>query len=145
MCGHFSTATLRGSKKHSSCGLVWSRSVFCFFGWSGWTMQKSLVLWIIGLGKQQIIGLFASTYPRFGGLPRWHSGKESTCQWRRCRFNPWVWKIPCSRKWKPTPVFLPGKLHVQRSLANTVHRATKRWTWLSNWQYTEYTHTHTHV
>ena len=25
-------------------------------------------------------------------------------------------KIPWSRKWQPTPVFLPGKLHVQRSL-----------------------------
>ena len=26
-------------------------------------------------------------------------------------FNPWVWKIPYSRKWQPTPVFLPGKSH----------------------------------
>ena len=23
-----------------------------------------------------------------------------------CRFNPWVGKIPWSRKWQPTPVFL---------------------------------------
>ena len=40
------------------------------------------------------------------GLPRWLSGKESTCQCRRCErcgFNPWVKKIPCSRKWQPTP------------------------------------------
>ena len=32
-----------------------------------------------------------------GGLPRWLSGKESTCQCRRCRkrgFDPWVKKIP---------------------------------------------------
>ena len=28
-----------------------------------------------------------------GGLPRWLSGKESTCQCRRCGFNPWVMKI----------------------------------------------------
>ena len=31
------------------------------------------------------------------GLPRWHSGKESACQCRRCRrprFHPWVWKVP---------------------------------------------------
>ena len=27
-------------------------------------------------------------------------------------------KIPWRRKWKPTPVFLPGKFHGQRSLAN---------------------------
>jgi len=33
----------------------------------------------------------------------------------RCRFNPWVWKISWRRKWQPTPVFLPGKVHGQRS------------------------------
>jgi len=34
------------------------------------------------------------------------------------RFNPWVGKIPCRRKWQPTPVFLPGESHGQRSLAD---------------------------
>ena len=33
-------------------------------------------------------------------------------------FNPWVGKIPWRRKWQPTPVFLPGKSHEQRSLAD---------------------------
>ena len=28
--------------------------------------------------------------------------------------------IPGSRKWQPTPVFLPGKFHGQRSLVATV-------------------------
>ena len=45
-------------------------------------------------------------------LPRWLSGKESACRYRRlrrCRFNPWVGKIPWRRKWQPTPVFLLGK------------------------------------
>ena len=32
-------------------------------------------------------------------------------------FDPWVRKIPWRRKWKPTPVFLPGQSHGQRSLA----------------------------
>ena len=32
-------------------------------------------------------------------------------------FNPWVRKIPWRRKWPPTPAFLPGKSHRQRSLA----------------------------
>ena len=49
-------------------------------------------------------------------LPWWLSGKESTCQCRRGRFNPWVGKIPWRRKWQLTPVFLPGKFHGQRSL-----------------------------
>ena len=39
------------------------------------------------------------------------SGKESTCRrHRRLRFDPWVWKIPCRRKWQLTSVFLPGKI-----------------------------------
>ena len=29
----------------------------------------------------------------------------------------WVGKIPWKRKWQPTPIFLPGELHGQRSLA----------------------------
>ena len=51
------------------------------------------------------------------GLPWWFSGKESTCQCRRCMFDPWVAKIPWRRKWQSTPVFLLGKSHGQRSLA----------------------------
>ena len=31
-------------------------------------------------------------------------------------FNSWVRKIPWRRKWQPTPVFLPGKFHGQKSL-----------------------------
>ena len=51
------------------------------------------------------------------GLPGWFSGKESTCKYRRHRFNPWIGKTPWRRKWQPTPVFLPWELHEQRSLA----------------------------
>ena len=43
--------------------------------------------------------------------------RESTCQFRRHRFDPRVRKIPWRRKWQPTPVFLLGKSHGQRSLA----------------------------
>ena len=41
-------------------------------------------------------------------LPRWHSDKESTCQCRRCRFDPKVRKITWSRKWQLTLVTLLG-------------------------------------
>ena len=40
-------------------------------------------------------------------------------------FNPWVAKIPWRRKWPPTPVFLPGESHGQRSVVGYspwVHR-----------------------
>ena len=49
-------------------------------------------------------------------LPRWFSGKESFCQCRRHGFHPWSRKIPWRRKRQPTPVFLSGKSHGQRSL-----------------------------
>ena len=50
------------------------------------------------------------------GFPRWLGGKEFTYQCRRHRFKPWSRKIPWRRKWQPTPVFLPGPFHGQRSL-----------------------------
>ena len=40
----------------------------------------------------------------------------------RHRFSPWVGKIAWRRAWQPTPVFLPGESHGQRSLDGyTVH------------------------
>ena len=68
------------------------------------------------------------------GLPSWLSGKESTCQCRkrkRCRFNPWVRKIPWSRKLQPTPVFLPGKFHGQRNLEGSSSWVARSLTQLS--------------
>ena len=50
-------------------------------------------------------------------------------------FDPWVRKIPRSKKWQHTPVFLPEKFHGQGNLAG-FHGVTKSQTWLS-------AHTHT--
>ena len=51
-----------------------------------------------------------SSYAKSFGLLWWLSGREVTCRRRkRCRFHPWVEQ--------PTPVFLPGEPHGQRSLA----------------------------
>ena len=49
------------------------------------------------------------------GLPWWLSDKESNCQCRKHRFDPWVGKIHWRRKC--TPVFMPGKSLGQRSSA----------------------------
>ena len=40
-------------------------------------------------------------------------------------FNPWVRKIAWRRKWQPTPVFLPGESHEQRSPVATVSEVKK--------------------
>jgi len=53
------------------------------------------------------------------GFPDGASGQEPACQCRRherCRFDPWFVKLPWSRKWQLTPIFLPGESHGQRSL-----------------------------
>ena len=53
-------------------------------------------------------------------FPGGASGKGPTYQRRKCKgrgFNAWVGKIPWRRAWQPTPVFLPGESHGQRSLA----------------------------
>ena len=51
-------------------------------------------------------------------LPRWLRCKESTCQCKTHEsrgFDPWVKKIPYRREWQPTPGFLSGESHAQRS------------------------------
>ena len=57
------------------------------------------------------------------------TSEEPACQCSRCKrheFDPWVWKIPWRRARQPTPVFLPGESHGQRSLAGyTFHGVTK--------------------
>ena len=57
------------------------------------------------------------------GFPGGASGQEPDCRCRRrrgvgrLRFDPWVGQIPWRRAWQPTPVFLPGESHGQKSLA----------------------------
>ena len=51
---------------------------------------------------------------------------------RRPGFNSHVRKIPWRRKWQPTPVFLPGESHGQRSLAGYSLWGHKSQTWLSD-------------
>ena len=92
------------------------------------------------------------------GLPRWLSGKESSCQCRRCKrcgFDPWVGKIPWRRKWKPIPVFLAWKIPWTEEPGGLVYVITKSWTGLSMKVHVHvhgharvcvcmHTHTHTH-
>ena len=55
------------------------------------------------------------------GFPGGTRGEESAFQCRKLKrhgFDPSVGKIPCKRKWHPTPVFLLGKFHGQRSLVD---------------------------
>ena len=44
---------------------------------------------------------------------------------KRQKFHPWVRKIHWRREWLPTPVFLPGESHGQRSLVGYSPRGHK--------------------
>ena len=58
-----------------------------------------------------------SSISDFKDFPGSARGKGLTYQCGRPGFNPWVRKIPWRKEWLPTPVFLPGESHGQRSLA----------------------------
>ena len=49
-----------------------------------------------------------------------------------------VWSLrrdnPLEKEWQPTPVFLPGEFHGQRSLVGYSAWGPKTWTWLSDYQ-----------
>ena len=51
------------------------------------------------------------------------------------RLHPWVGKIPWRRPWQPTPVFLLGKSHGQRSLAGCGPWGHREWTRLEGWKW----------
>ena len=77
------------------------------------------------------------------GFPSCARGKEPAFQWRRCRrprFDPWIGKILWRREWQPTPIFLPGKSHGQRSLAGYSPWGCKESDTIG-----QLTHTHTHL
>ena len=78
------------------------------------------------------LGIYPKTFELIGFHPSIHplhlmvvtnpgGSAEKNLLWcRRCRrpgFDPWVRKIPWRRARKPTPGFLPGESHGQRSLA----------------------------
>ena len=102
------------------------------FGYSCWAVSSCLSL-RLSIPFQHLNSIHVES------LPRWFSGKESTCPHRRCRFNLWVGRIPCSRRWLPIPVFLPGKFHERGASRAVVHGVAKSWTGLSNWACTHNT------
>ena len=64
--------------------------------------------------ERRTLRIKASPHPL--GLPWWLGWSRICLQCRRTGFYPWVREIPGRRDWLPTPVFLPGEFHAQRSL-----------------------------
>ena len=86
--------------------------------WSGWVDRwQATERWI-----EQVLTIKSDHYDS-EGLPQCLSSKRICLQCgscRKCRFNPWVRKIPWKRAWQLTPVFLPGESHGQRKLKGYV-------------------------
>ena len=112
---HFLTAILLAH------GLLWGCFSICKVGWmitilAGFFFCTSALLAFLS----HDLWLQPQALARSTPLPGGASGKEPACQCmrlKRCGFNPWVGKIPWRRTRQPTPVFLPGEFHGQRSLA----------------------------
>ena len=99
-------------------------------------LQAGILEWVGSLDKSLYFCLLQQFLTCSLFFPSGTSGKESACQCmrhKRCRFNPWVRKIPWRRKWQANPIFLPGKSYGQRSQAgyllhmhtHTAHSAAK--------------------
>ena len=85
--------------------------------------NHSPLLWLPGgsAGKKttcnvEDLGSIPGLGRRLWGIPWWLKWWRICLQFRRPRLNPWIRKIPWRREWQPTPVFLPGEFHGQRSL-----------------------------
>ena len=68
-----------------------------------------------------------NSHQSFCPLSHWKLAQMIIClQCGRPGFDPWDGKIPWGRKQQPTPVFLPGESHGERSLAGYSPQALKQ-------------------
>ena len=85
----------------------------------------------ISKAHQLTNGHYHNVWDFLGGV----SGKESTCQCRRCkrlRFDPWVRKIPGGGNDTQLQYSCWENSMGRRAWRATVHEAAKSWTQLSN-------------
>ena len=97
------------------CFRIWVSGLFV-------GVSPSSILWFISQDMSALICLWIC----IPGLPWWPSSRRIYLPMQECGFDPWVGKIPWRRKWQPTPVFLPGESHGQRSLAGCSPWGCKR-------------------
>ena len=79
-----------------------------------------------GYPEHQHLSFLRASRELASWLPWWLRWKSICLQCGRPGFNPWVGKISWRREWQPTPVFLPGKSHGQRSLVGYSLQGSKQ-------------------
>ena len=83
---------------------------------NSWWVRKVSSRWVRKVYHASLWFASGTAHPQ---ASRWLSRQRICLQWEgagRCGFDPWVRKMTWRRKWEPTPVFLPGESHGQRSL-----------------------------
>ena len=107
--------------KHIEATIIWRKfqGFWCSNNVIWWLSVIILSIWT----NSEILGgwfVVVLVFDESSGLPTVillaRSFPGSPCECRRHRFNPWVGKTSWRRKWQPTPVFLHGEFHGQRSL-----------------------------
>ena len=130
----------RGSQRVQRCRTPAAQG--CIPPWKGReTGGRGAVREGFSKGARETVGILVDGIPRpYTGtqecvsyLLNCHSSRSCLFLWSHCGFPRWlkrirlpiqetkvrslIWKIPWRRKWQPTPVFLSGESHGQRSLA----------------------------
>ena len=110
---------------------------FCYASYICAVLKHMRVIKMPGLWEEKETGRRVNSTTVFSSFSQCLSGSElltttirlSQVAWevknppvnarrqKRHRSHPWVGKISWRRAWQPTPVFLPGEAHGQRSLA----------------------------
>ena len=106
---------LSGFVSFSLCPLTWWQGR----GRSLTLSSSSFVFMLLKILKYSLLTCFRCTQNNSVIYVYTHmclSGLKIHLQCKRCRFDPWVRKIPWRRAWQPTPVFMSGESHGQRSL-----------------------------
>ena len=114
-------------------------------------MARILNLSFRAMEKPSAVSLFRKRillegYPEkshvLNSTPSWLTWQRIHLQCWRHGFNPWIRDIPLRWEWQPTPVFLPGEFHQQRSPVGYSPWGRKE---LDMIKPLTYTHTHTHT
>ena len=97
--------------------------------WCMWCVWNSLVHREGSVSDR--VPALVNTLPGHVGFPGGAVGKEPACQCsrgKRCRFNPWVGKIPWEGNGNPLPYSCLGNPMDRGAWRAAVHRVAKSWT-----------------
>ena len=105
---HPAASELELGTKDQPCGLLHPTSV---------AVKENSHLWSPLLGALTSLQLNSHNPEDTEGFPGGSDGKESACNAGDLDSVPGLGRFLGRREWLPTPVFLPGESHGQRSLA----------------------------